>query len=230
MFFPIQKTIVYNCIDNELCHERKGCTINNVKSGKDVLYVKDYSTIQEKELGFPQRPDVNYMTVAQVINQVAVDNKVNVRGVVILDEIRNVRVRDEDVSIREGYLVDGNNRIKLTLWREYCDLLENRSTYDLRNLLKMKYSGELRLQSLHNTSYSRSVEQIEDYQGIPVVEGLVLANVKIDSIESSLPLCPKCNKPIDHDKQKAIVKCGNCLKVVLSSSLKRRKKSFDQHY
>ena len=112
-----------------------------------------------------------------------------------------MRVRDEDVSIRDGYLVDGNNRIKLTLWREYCDTLENRSTYDLRNLLKMKYSGEVRLQSLHNTSYSRSVEQIEDYQGIPVVEHLVLANVKIDSIESSLPLCPEFNKPIDHDKQ-----------------------------
>ena len=44
-------------------------------------------------------------------------------------------LKGEDVSIREGYLVDETSRNKLTLWREYCNLLDNRSTYDLKNVV-----------------------------------------------------------------------------------------------
>ena len=122
-----------------------------MKPTKDVIYINDYSMVQEKELGFSHNPAVDYLTVDKVLHQVPLDAKVHARGVVVLDEIRNVHSRGEEISIRDGYLVDETGRIKLTLWREYCDLLDNRSTYDLKNLLKMKYSGEIRLQTSHNT-------------------------------------------------------------------------------
>ena len=136
---------------NELCSERRGCSINNVKAGNHTFYVNDYSTVEEKDLGFVYSTDIDYLTVEQVINQVALDTKVNVRGVVLLQPIHSVRVGDdEDVSIRDGHLVAENASIKLTLWREYCELFEHETTYDFKNLLKMKYSGEIRLQSLYN--------------------------------------------------------------------------------
>ena len=120
---------------NELSAERHGCVINSRKAGKDAICINDYSTVEEKELGFFQDPGVEYMSINDVINQVALDSKVNVRGVVILDQTRTVRAHGEDVSIREGYLVDETSRNKLTLWREYRNLLDNRSTYDLKNVV-----------------------------------------------------------------------------------------------
>ena len=211
---------------DELCVQRSGCVINNVKKGKDTLYVNDYSTVEKKELGFSQNPAVEYMRIEQVINQVALDSKVNVKGLVILDDVRIVRVHGEDVNIREGHLVDETSRIKITLWREYCDL-ENNTTYNLRNVAKMKYSGEIQLQTLHNTTFSLSSEQIEEYEEIPIVEDVNLSNVSIGSIEASPPYCPECSKPVVHpNKDDLLVTCSNCSKVMLFSNLKRKKSHF----
>ena len=212
---------------NELCADHRGCVIDNVKEGKDIMFINDYSTVVEKELGFSQNPSVEYLSIDQVINSVSVDSKVNVRGVVVLDHVRTVRVQGEDVDIREGYLVDETSRIKLTLWREYCNLFENRSTYNLKNVSKMKYSGEIRLQTLHNTTYLLSDVQIEDYDEILVVEEQVLSNATISSVESSPLHCSECNKPlIPENKEDQLVNCLNCSKVMLHSSLKRKKVHF----
>ena len=209
---------------NELCADRRGCVINNVKSGKDTLYVNEYSTVVEKKLGFNHYPKVKYMTIGEVINQVPTDAKVNVRGVVLLQEVRSVRVRSEDVNIREGHLVDESSRIKLALWREYCELLENRAVYDLKNLVKMKYSGEIRLQSLHNTTYALSEVQIEEYDPLPVLEDKVLFNATVAAVEAAARNCTECNKPIsDGNDKELLVKCGNCCKVMMRTSLKRKK-------
>ena len=39
-----------------------------MKSGNDSILVDDFSTMQEKELGFPHNPPVTYMTGEQVLN------------------------------------------------------------------------------------------------------------------------------------------------------------------
>ena len=167
------------------------------------------------------------MSINQVINQVALDSKVNVRVVVILDQTRTVRAHGEDVSIREGYLVDETSRIKLTLRREYFHLLDNRSTYDLKNVVKMKYSGEIKLQTLHNTTFSLSRQQIEDYGATPVAEEQVLLDTTISSVEPSPLYCPECNKSVVPEKKRSFI--GYLFKLLKSDAaiiIKAQKNAF----
>ena len=75
---------------NEMCVERRGCMIDNIKEGKDVVFINDYSTVVPKELVFSQNQPVEYKSIDEVITGVQLDSKVNVRGVLILDPIRTV--------------------------------------------------------------------------------------------------------------------------------------------
>ena len=209
---------------NELSFEGKGCIINNVKSAKDCIYVNDYSTVQEKELGFVQNPSVDYLNISQVLNEVPLDNKVHVRGVAVLEEARTVMSNGEEIHIREGFLVDENQKIPLTLWREYCALIDSRTTYNFKNLVKMKYASEIRLQTSHNTSYEISAEQIENYAEIPIILDIDMDAVQFVSIECGGYHCIECKKPVAEDtKEDLVIKCTNCNKVMLIKSLKRKK-------
>ena len=102
------------------------------------------------------------MTVSKVLNEMPLDSKVNMREVAILDETRIITTsNNEDIFIHMGHFLDETDNITLTLWREYCPLLKNRVSDDLQNVVKMKYSGEIRLQTC--TTYMVSEEQIEEY-------------------------------------------------------------------
>ena len=95
----------------------------------------------------------------------------------------------------------------------------------MKNVSKIKYSGEIRIQTLHNTTYSLSEVQIHDYVEIPVEEEQVLPNVAVTMVEVVPLQCKECHKPLAQPKKKddLLVTCNNCSKVMLCASLKRKK-------
>ena len=96
-----------------------------------------------------------YHTLHEVINEVPVDTRVNVRGLVMLSDTKTVIVGQNQVPIREGYIVDETGQMKITLWQEYTGI-ENGKTYDFLQLSKIRYGSQVILQSVHLTSYHPS--------------------------------------------------------------------------
>ena len=79
--------------------------------------------------------------------------KVNVRAAIELEETRHLT--GDEVPIRDGHLIDKTGSIKLTLWREYSEI-ESGKTYEFLHLMKLKYAGEVVLQSVNTTTYTVS--------------------------------------------------------------------------
>ena len=71
-------------------------------------------------------------------------------------------VGQNEVPTREGNLIDETGSIKITLWREYTSINSN-TTYDFRELVKIRYGSTVQLQTVHNSTYTVSDEPVEDY-------------------------------------------------------------------
>ena len=61
---------------------------------------------------------------------------------IVFDEKRTLSCNGEDVGIREGYLVNENYQIHLTLLREYADDVKDNECYQFKYLMKMIYNGD----------------------------------------------------------------------------------------
>ena len=159
-FSPSKKLLM-----DDLMVNRKGCMLSNVFRSPDnkSIFMNDYSKMVPFELGFDQTMEQNFLSIKKVITEIPINSKVNVSAVAFLKESRAVVVSDEDVPIREGFLADESGFIKLTLWRNYAELTSD-LTYDFKNLLKITYGGEDRLQSIHATTYSLAGEQLDGVQ------------------------------------------------------------------
>ena len=102
-------------------------------------------------------------------------------------------------------------------WRDYCEVFLEGSTYNLKNMVKMKYSGEIRFQTVHNKIFTLADDQIVDYMVPPAVVYPVLSNVQITAVEDLRSfLFPGANT------ENNLIKCRSCLKVKLSYTVKRK--------
>ena len=143
----IRKAICFSPSKRKLFEEaalnRSGCEIQNAHDNADkTLFVSDYSTVKTADLGFPRTNSYKYLTVSEVINEVQVDQKVNVRGLVVLNDTKYVTVAGKnDVPIREGHIIDETASMKITVWREYINI-PNNVTYNFLDLLKVRYGAE----------------------------------------------------------------------------------------
>ena len=102
---------------SDAINQRTGWEIRNVKlkSGESTAFVSDYSTVHQKELGFPCTNIYKYKSVADIINEVPLNSQENVHAVVHVKDVKHVTVNNEEVPIREAYLCDHCGNIRLTL-------------------------------------------------------------------------------------------------------------------
>ena len=140
-----------------------------------------------------------YNTVQEVINEIPLDSKVNVIGAVELEPVRHVTVNESEAPIREGHPIDNTGSVKLALWREYTEI-EAGQTYEFLRLIKVKFNGEIVLQSTTQTTYQRSSNQLENYE-IPERNELnTFENVSIVAIDSSdtrnCTICKAAAEPV----------------------------------
>ena len=205
----------------QVATNRGGCEITNANTNDQTIIVSDYSTVRAKELGFTRNSVYTFKTVAEVINEIALDSTINTRGVLALDEVRHLDVSNEKIPIREGFLIDETGSVKITLWREYTRL-EDGVTYDLLKVVKIKYAGEERLQTVHNTMYERSLEQVENYIIPERNQPEVLRDASIIAIEEdSLLLCGIC-KSTAFPGNKPLYTCGDCKSTMLTDKLRKK--------
>ena len=181
-FSPSKRSLFQSAV--ETC---RGCEIQNVtvKEDESTVFVSEYSTIRNKELGFRRTNEHDYKTVSEVLNEVPVDTQVNVQGALELDLVRFVTVNGEEVPIREGHLVDESGNIKITLWREYTEL-QSGTTYDFLHLIKLRYAGDVVLQTIHTTTYQVSITQLQDYEVPERTNSLSLHDVTVMAIKHSV--------------------------------------------
>ena len=177
----------------ESANDHTGCEIQNATvKNPTTIFVCDYSTIRAKELGFPRTNTYEFKTVCEVINEVPLNTQVNLHVVVDLTEIRYITVGNDEVPNRDGFIIDNTANMKLTLRREYTTI-ESGQTFDFLRLVKIKYAGEIVLQSINSTSYSTSQHQIENYEVPERNSSVQLDNVYILAIAVSVSYV--CNLP-----------------------------------
>ena len=58
--------------------------------------------IKEEKLGFQPNSEISTETIKTIINEVSVKSKVNVNGILLLEDLKHVKVASQDVPIRNG--------------------------------------------------------------------------------------------------------------------------------
>ena len=75
-----------------------GCEIRNASVNESTVFVSDYSTVHLKELGFSRTNQYEFLTIANIINEVSLNTKVNAAGAVELEPVRYVTVGTSAVA------------------------------------------------------------------------------------------------------------------------------------
>ena len=204
----------------EAAETRTGCEIKNAKRNPgNTYFISDYSTVKSLELGFPCTNQYRIHSIVEVINEVALESKVNVSGVLVLNDTRHIMVNGQEVPIREGFVIDDTGSIKITLWREYTQL-QNNVTYDFLQLIKKKHGSDVILQSIHSTTYNVSGTQIEDYQVPEISEPLVIVDTTLVGVESKTAnYCPICKAVVHLPEEKQIFRCEKCSNQILLANV-----------
>ena len=127
-----------------------------------TIKVGDNSSIRNEALGFQPEYKMNPTKIDCVINETPLEAIVNVAGMVILHEPETVESGGSDIPIQKGYLCDETGNVKLVLWREYTQVLENRASYMLCNVKKIMWNNVVELQTTPTTAF-RQIEPILDY-------------------------------------------------------------------
>ena len=157
-FSPSKRKLFVDAVANNT-----GCSITNarVSKDKDTVFVTDYTKVKSTSLGFSPCFEVTYHSIHEAVNEIPLDSKVNVRGVLVLGEPQTVKVFGADVPIRNGHICDSSGNIKICLWREYAEL-ENNRTYAFSGLVKGNYNNSVQLQTSSSTTFSEEFP-IEDF-------------------------------------------------------------------
>ena len=118
-----------------------GVSMKNVKSkGDGTIFVGDSSTVKIEKLGFKANFSLPLTSIAEVINEVPAQSKINVCGHLLLEETTSVVVKGANIPIRRGHICDGTGHIKITLWRECVDVLHDTS-YIFSSVVKSIYNN-----------------------------------------------------------------------------------------
>ena len=149
-FSSVKRKLLDRAEQNQL-----GLHISNSTIGQDgTLKINDNSFIREENLGFKPTYRLPIHTIAEVINEIALDTHVNIEGVVITGDMDSVAVSGQQVKIKKGHICDTTGYVKLCLWREYTEV-ENGVSYIITNLRKTSFQNEVELQTTNTTSYRK---------------------------------------------------------------------------
>ena len=138
---------------------------------------------------------------------------INVKGKIM--QLRETRyVSTINLNCREASLVDETGTIKLTLWAEFCSIVENGLTYMIKNLrVKHDSYGRIYVNTPKKGCQITLTDPISvnvNSSDIPSDEIIIAKGeiLSIDSISRYLN-CSKCNAKIEPNT-KSFVDCPSC--------------------
>ena len=200
-----------------------GISITGSKVGSNgTILINESTSVKIETLGFQPTFQLPCKTITEIINEVPVKSKTNVIGVVKLDEKTTVSVSGQDVTIRRGHLCDHTGNIKLTLWREYTNLLNN-SSYMFSSLVKTQFNNTIELQSTNSTSV-KQVEDITDFES-PALDVKTTLCTFVGAHFVYNVSCMFCKEriPIDDSDTTKLVTCTGCNGSALLENLPQSK-------
>jgi len=122
-------------------------------------------------------------------------------------------VGKDNVLMQNAVVVDPTGTIKLTLWENYTNSVNQGSTYIFKNLTvrKDKFTTELYVSTLNSIT---AIESAPDFQEILPVTVLDSQTVDVEILGvqkvQSYSACFKCNKRVDNSQHHNIIECSSC--------------------
>ena len=72
--------------NESLAPNKSGCVISNARTNNDALMISEYSTVEERDLGFEPKSTNKFTDIFKIINELPLDINADVVGHAILDE------------------------------------------------------------------------------------------------------------------------------------------------
>ena len=187
-----------------------GVSMKNVKcKGDGTIFVGESGTVKIEKLGFKPNFLLPLNTIAEVINEVPAKSKINVCGHLLLDEITSAVVKGANIPIRRGHICDSTGHIKITLWREYVNVLHDTS-YAFSSVVKSIYNNCPEIQTGNSTSFKKC-DPVPDIKRPQTDDNVTIETTFFASAYICRMKCLFCNTDvIVADDKKKIIDCEKC--------------------
>lgn len=201
-----------------------GVCISNFKFSNDgTMMIGDDSCLKKELLGFKPDYQLPTKTISEILNEENMSKNINVVGVLKLEEKTSVNVNGAEIPIRRGYLCDQTESIKITLWREYADQLDDNTTYILTNVKKHIYNSVAEIQTTHTTSF-RQVDHMENHVPEKQTTTTKIQTELIGAKYHHIVKCLFCREMIDcKTSDNIVVECNKCNGSAKLTSLSQNK-------
>ena len=183
------------------------------KKGRDILINNNVQVEAVNRLDFPCAEISGDNIKIKNIERWANFQMINVQGKIM--QLRETRyVSTINLNCREASLVDETGTIKLTLWAEFCSIVENGLTYMFKNLrVKHDSYGRIYVNTPKKGCQITLTDPISvnvNSSDIPSDEIIIAKGeiLSIDSISRYLN-CSKCNTEIEPGT-KLFIDCPSC--------------------
>ena len=189
----------------------------------------DFTKIKKRKLEFePRLLNLNITKISTIINETGLNEIVHIEGVVFDLKEEKVKFKDgRDIRIQECKVKDDTAIIKLTIFGDLIDEVNENFSYKISCLRVAKYEYKRYLKTTENSTViiqpdlnteltdvdKKEVENIST--NIKVTIQVILADLK-----SFIPrlFCSNCNEDISLDKEFII--CKKCDTMSLTSNCK----------
>ena len=122
-------------------------------------------------------------------------------------------VGKDNVMMQNAVVMDPTGTIKLTLWENYTNTVNQGSTYIFKNLSVRndKFTSELYLNTLNSSTTIESAPEFQEILPVTVLESQTV-DVEIIGVQKvqSYTACFKCNKRVDNSRHQSIIQCSSC--------------------
>lgn len=115
--------------------------------------------------------------------------------------------------MQNAVVIDPTGTIKLTLWENYTNTVNQGSTYIFKNLSvrKDKFTSKLYLSTLNSSTTIESAPEFQEILPVPVLDSQTV-DIEIIGVEKvqSYTAFFKCNKRVDNSQHHSIIECSSC--------------------
>ena len=191
------------------------CTLETKCNSQDLLLHEDIVIEKYPEVDFPKKDIDTNLTISD-IKSVCIGQLITLKAkVVSIGEVR--KVKNGKLSLREVYIADPTDSIKLDLWEENIDKAQEGKTYLFRNLRvkKNSYSSEIYLNTAKSDHFIiKETVPFESPLAIAVdLEQLRHVKEKGEIVGignvTSYHACYKCNKKVEMATSDNVAYCTN---------------------
>lgn len=177
----------------------------------DVLPLTD-----DTEMGFTYK-EVDTITTISSVADVTSGQLVSVKGKVLhLTSQKKVVYPDKVLQKQECYIVDPTGQIKVTLWEDYTDQVEQGKTYNFRMFRLRKMGQDRSLNTPKDDDRCVISETTEFQEPLPTLQDVSLTNTKemtaeilgVHSVTRSYGCCA-CKRKVNVSANGKLAQCTN---------------------